>query len=144
MKKNKAIRVLLLAAGCAALALGAVGIFVPVLPTTPFLLLASLCFLNSSQRLHDWLMNHKYLGPPLRNYLQHRAISRADRWRALIFLWLSMGISIALLDHLHIRLALACVGLAVSVHLFLLKTRPRNSTSSPDASAQSSDSDLSK
>lgn len=144
MKKNKIIRALLLLAGCAALALGIVGIAVPVLPTTPFLLLASLCFLNSSRRMHDWLMNHRHLGPPLRNYLRYRAISRADRRRALVFLWLSLGISIALLDHPHLRLALACVGAAVSIHLLLLKTRPREGSQGTPPSSQPKDSDSPK
>ncbi len=141
MHKNKLIRALLLAVGCVALAVGVVGIFVPLLPTVPLLLLASVCFVRSSSRLHGWLMNHRRLGPPLRSYLLHRAVSRADRLRALAFLWLSLGISIALINHLHVRLLLGVVGLAVSVHLLLLKTLPRESPpeDTPAGQAKSSD-----
>lgn len=69
-------RPLLLAAGLLCLALGAVGIFVPLLPTTPFLLLAAACFSRSSRRLHSWLLNNRVFGPILRDWEEHGAIAR--------------------------------------------------------------------
>lgn len=60
--------------GLLALALGIAGIPLPLLPTTPFLLLAAFCFSRSSNRLHDWLVQHKHLGPPIRDWNAHGAI----------------------------------------------------------------------
>jgi len=62
----------LIAAGTVFLVLGVVGVFVPVLPTTPFLLLAAACYLHSSRRLHDWLIHSRLLGPYLRHYTMVR------------------------------------------------------------------------
>ncbi|MBM4206254.1 MAG: DUF454 domain-containing protein [Gammaproteobacteria bacterium] len=73
-------RYLLIGAGSLALVLGLVGIVLPLLPTTPFLLLAALCFTNSSPRLHAWLLNHRSFGPPIKAWRQHRAISRRAKW----------------------------------------------------------------
>ena len=79
-------RLMLILIGCLSLALGALGIFVPLLPTTPFLLLAAFAFANSSDRLHQWLLDHNLFGPLIDNWRQHRAISR----RAKIVSVLSM------------------------------------------------------
>ena len=68
MKKN-----LYIAAGCLSLVLGIIGIFVPVLPTTPFLLLTAWLWLRSSQRLYDWLMSHPHLGKYIRDYMENKA-----------------------------------------------------------------------
>lgn len=111
-----------LAAGFIALGLGIIGIFVPLLPTTPFLLLASFCLVRSSSRMHHWLMHHPILGRYLTDYLEHKAIRPVARISALIFLWSALLVSIILVDHTVIRLVLAAVGIGVTIHLFCLKT----------------------
>lgn len=113
---------LLLAAGIAALAFGITGIFLPVLPTTPFLLLASACFLRSSSRLHRWLMRHRVFGMYLTAYLEYRAVPGATKAGGLILLWISLIVSMALISSLPVRLLLAAVGAAVTVHIATLKT----------------------
>ena len=70
------MRGLWLAAGWLFLGLGLLGVVLPVLPTTPFLLLAAACFARSSPRLHGWLLNHRTFGPPIRNWEENGAISR--------------------------------------------------------------------
>ena len=76
-KANGAARRLLWrGAGAIALALGILGIPLPLLPTTPFLLLAAFCFSRGSERLHDWLVTHPRLGPPIHQWREHGAISR--------------------------------------------------------------------
>jgi len=72
------------AAGGVCVALGVVGIVMPLLPTTPFLLLAAFCFARSSPRLHDWLINHMHLGPPIRAWHAHRAVSLASKRAATV------------------------------------------------------------
>ena len=69
-------RLTLILIGFISLALGALGIFVPLLPTTPFLLLSAFAFANSSERMHQWLLDHNIFGPLIDNWRQHRAISR--------------------------------------------------------------------
>ena len=68
------MKIILLLLGILSLVLGVIGIFLPVLPTTPFLLLSATLFLRSSQKLYDWLLSHPYLGEYIRNFKEHRAI----------------------------------------------------------------------
>jgi len=77
---------LLIFAGSLSLVLGVIGAFVPVLPTTPFLLLSAYCYLRSSKRLYNWLINHRVLGTYIYNYLTYRAITQRTRIVALIIL----------------------------------------------------------
>lgn len=79
-------RPLLLAAGLLFLALGAVGIFLPLLPTTPFLLLAAACFSRSSRRMHAWLLQNRVFGPILRDWEERGAIARRVKWLASILM----------------------------------------------------------
>jgi uncharacterized membrane protein YbaN (DUF454 family) len=80
-------------AGGVCVALGAVGIVLPLLPTTPLLLLAAFCFARSSPRLHDWLVNHMHLGPPIRAWRAHGAVSRASKWLATVALAAAFAIA---------------------------------------------------
>ncbi|MBS3995592.1 MAG: YbaN family protein [Alkaliphilus sp.] len=112
----------LIFAGSASLTFGIVGIFIPMLPTTPFLLLASYCYVRSSKRLYDWLINHKFFGAYIYNYLTYRAVKRSTKIVALLFLWLSLTISIFIMANLHIKLLLIAIGIGVSTHILLLKT----------------------
>jgi len=79
------------AAGGLCVGLAVIGIPLPLLPTTPFLLLAAFCFDRSSPRLHAWLVNHMHLGPPIRAWHEHRAVSLGSKWAAsaaLALAWL--------------------------------------------------------
>lgn len=80
--------------GVVAMSLGFVGIFLPLLPTTPFLLLAALCFARSSPALHDWLIHHPRLGPPITDWRAHRAISRKAKIAAAAMLVFALGTGI--------------------------------------------------
>ncbi len=108
--------------GSVALALGVIGIFIPVLPTTPFLLLASFCYLRSSRRMYDWLINHKIFGAYIYCYLTYKAIPRGTKIGTLIFLWSTLMISMILVPSWYIRIFLALVGIGVTAHLLIIKT----------------------
>lgn len=75
-------------------ALGVLGIFLPVLPTTPFLLLAAACFARSSHRIHRWLLSHPYFGPIVDEWHTHRSMPYRAKRTALLLLALSFGVSI--------------------------------------------------
>lgn len=125
---------LLILAGSISLVLGIIGILIPVLPTTPFLLLASFCYLRSSKRLYDWMLNNRVFGPYIYNYLTYRAIKRGVKVVTLIFLWLTLIISIVLVSNIYLRIFLIAVGIGVSIHIFCLKTlRKDDSCSAADA-----------
>lgn len=114
--------VVLICLGTLSLILGMVGIIIPVLPTTPFLLLAAFCYLRSSKGLYNWLTHHRIFGNYIVQYMSYKALPRRAKISALIFLWLSLAISIVLIPGLHLRILLLAVGLGVSVHLLMLKT----------------------
>lgn len=109
-------------AGTAALLLGIVGIFLPLLPTTPFLLLASACYMRGSDRMHQWLMNQRHLGPYLRNYQQGRGIPLRVKITALAFMWASLAVSMWLVPLPWVRALLLVPGIAVTIHLYRLPT----------------------
>ncbi|MDF2537317.1 MAG: uncharacterized protein K0S76_338 [Herbinix sp.] len=111
--------------GSVTLVLGFIGVFLPVLPTTPFLLISSFCYVRSSKRMYDWLMNHKIFGPYLYNYMTHKAISKNTKIYSIVFLWSTLMISMFLISSLHIRIFLVIIGIVVSIHLMTLKTLSR-------------------
>ena len=80
-----------LVSGLVAMALGLLGIVLPLLPTTPFLLLAAFCFARSSPALHDWIVHHPRLGPPLRDWRHHGAISGKAKAAAVAMMALALA-----------------------------------------------------
>lgn len=116
-------RWLLAVAGILAVALAVVGVFVPVLPTTPFLLLAAACFVRSSPRLYAWLIHHKWFGAHLRHYRAHRAVSLSAKITALVLLWGVIGTTAAFaVTTWWGRLLLGAVAVGVTLHLLHLRT----------------------
>ena len=108
--------------GSVSLAFGIIGVFVPVLPTTPFLLLASFCYLRSSKRMYNWLINNKIFGEYIYSYLTYKAIAKKTKGRTVVFLWVTLTISMLIVSSLHVRLLLVAVGVCVTIHLMTLKT----------------------
>ena len=113
---------------------GVVGIFVPILPTTPFLLLAAACYARSSPRFLNWLLDNPWFGAYLRNYRAGQGIPRKVKLVTLTVLWATIAISIAYAPTAWwVKILLGGVGLVVSSHLILLRTyRPStNSANMP-------------
>jgi uncharacterized membrane protein YbaN (DUF454 family) len=127
MSKSHLIRYLLLIAGTLSVAAGIIGIFLPVLPTTPFLLLAAFCYIRSSRRMYNLLLNNRLCGSFLRNYLEGRGITVKQKVLSLSLLWMVLGVTMAwATDSLILRLVLAAVGTGVTIHLLMIKTRSKN------------------
>ncbi len=117
------MKFLLAILGCAALALGVVGIFVPILPTTPFLLLAAALWLRSSERLHGWLLNHRYMGDYIRNISENRAMPLHTKIVTLVLLWSTIIYCIAALGLAWWwRAALVAVLVGVTWHILSFRT----------------------
>jgi uncharacterized membrane protein YbaN (DUF454 family) len=120
--KRKFQKIIFLVLGILSTTFGIIGIFLPLLPTTPFLLIAAFFFLKSSKRLYKWLTTHKILGKFIYNYIKYRAITLKSKIFTILLLWISIGISIYLLKSLHFVILLIIIGIGVSIHLVLLKT----------------------
>ncbi|HEX8189356.1 MAG TPA: YbaN family protein, partial [Pyrinomonadaceae bacterium] len=103
-------RALLVAAGSACLALAVLGVFLPLLPTTPFLLLASACYVRSSERLHGWLMGNRLLGGYIRNFKERRGVPLRAKVTTVALLWLPLLYSVYRLDVFWLELALVLMG----------------------------------
>lgn len=114
-------RALLLAAGYACVGLALAGVFLPVLPTTPFLLLASACFLKSSPDAQRWLTEHRLVGPFLRDWQQHHAVRRSVKWTAFLTVLSVMSLTLWLARSAWpvqaATLALCSIGLIVIARL---------------------------
>jgi len=113
-------RILLLIAGVLSLVLGIIGAFLPLLPTVPLVLLAAYCFARSSERLHQWLVHHRYFGPVIDNFQAGRGIPKRVKYRTIAILWLSMGFSSWMVAKLWLCLMLFTIGVCVSIYLLLL------------------------
>ncbi len=116
-------KILLLTIGFIALILGFIGMFLPILPTTPFALLAAACFARSSEKLHHWLVNTRHFGDFIRHYNEGTGVPKATKIRAIVFLWIALIISMFLIQLLWVRLLLVVVGIAVTTHISLIRTR---------------------
>lgn len=111
-ERHPLIRTALLTLGFLSVGLGVIGIFLPVLPTTPFLLLAAACFARSSQRFYRWLIDHRHLGPWVRDYLDGNGIPLKAKVYTLALMWFSISVSCWL-----VPLAWARIGMLVSASL---------------------------
>jgi len=117
------IKILLLVIGFVSLAFGVLGVFLPLLPTTPFLLLSCICFLKSSDKMHSWLIEHKIFGTYLKNYLEKRGMSLRAKFTALLLLWGGIGYSVFLLrSSIFLLILLPIIALSVTIHILMLNT----------------------
>jgi len=117
------IRPLLLTAGTLALVLGVIGIFVPLLPTTPFVLLAAACYARSCERCHRWLVTHRWFGNFIRNWHEHHGVTRRQKASALSLLWAGIALSATFgTNSWWVRLMLVAIALCTTVYLVRLRT----------------------
>jgi uncharacterized membrane protein YbaN (DUF454 family) len=116
-------RTFLIVIGSIAVIIGVSGIVVPVLPTTPFLLLAAVCYGRSSQRLYNWLVTNRWCGRYIRNYNEGKGISRNVKILTLTLLWLTILFSVlCVVSSTAIRMLLIIIAIGVTVHILMLRT----------------------
>ena len=120
---NKVTRAILALLGLVSLGLGILGVFLPVLPTTPLLLLAAALFLRSNRKLYDWLMNHPRLGKYISNFMIHKAIPLRVKVIILVTLWITLlYCAIFVTSHWALRTLFIIVAIGVSIHILSYKT----------------------
>ena len=126
-KKSRIIKGLWFTAGTISLVLGAVGIVLPILPTTPFLLATAACYYKSSSRMHKWLINNKLFGEYIRNYQEGKGIPLKTKVTALTVLWITIGISTffflerLLPSFLLLPIQITMISIAAIITIYLIK-----------------------
>ena len=115
--------VVLTIAGVLALGLGAIGIFMPLLPTTPFVLLAAICFSKSNRKFYERIKRNPHFGPFVENYNTKQGVPMPLKIKGIIFLWGGLILSMILLQTFWVYILLCCVGVGVTIHLLLIKTK---------------------
>jgi len=110
-------------AGTLLVGLGVVGMFLPVLPPTPFLLLAAICYARGSQRFYHWLLHNRWCGAYIRNYREGRGVTLRHKLVGLFFLWLTLGYAAGfVVQPWWGKALLGAVALGVTIHLLTIKT----------------------
>lgn len=117
------LRAILISVGTVSLALAALGVVLPLLPTTPFLLLAAACYARASERLHGWLLRNRHFGPALERWEVSRSLSPRAKWTAIPVLAIGVAGSALLVGELVVQAALLGTGLVVGMFLLRLPTR---------------------
>jgi uncharacterized membrane protein YbaN (DUF454 family) len=122
-KHRKLVRGILVVAGTLFLGLGILGVFLPLLPTTPFLLLAAACYLRSSQRFYNWLLGNRLLGSYIKNYLEGKGMPLRAKIFSISLLWITIGYSVIfVVEALPIRVVLALIAIGVTAHILHIRT----------------------
>ncbi len=124
-------RYVYLISGFLLVGIGVIGIFLPILPTTIFLILASACFMKSSPKANEWLKNNRFLGAYLRNYQDKTGLTVKAKVLNISVLWISITLSAYFLtEELYIRILLLAIAIGVTIHLLMIKTQKSNPTNS--------------
>ena len=116
------IKSLLITSGTISVGIGIIGIFLPLLPTTPFLLLAAACYARSSKRFYIWLLKNKYFGKYIRNYRKGKGIPFITKLFSIVLLWTTITISIIIIKTDWISVLLIIIALLVSWHIVSIPT----------------------
>lgn len=118
------LRYLYLISGFLLVGIGVIGIFLPILPTTIFLILASACFLKSSPKANDWLRNHKILGVYVKNYQDKTGLTVKAKVFNIALLWIMiLSSAFFFTEKLFIKLILLAIAVGVTIHLLMVKTK---------------------
>ncbi len=128
--KNKPLRIILLFCGSISLALGIIGIFLPLLPTTPFLLLTAYCYAKGSDKFYKKLIKNKWLFSYINDYKEGKGIKTKIKIITILFLWFSILLSIFYLTNpaIIVKVIFIIIALLVTIHILLIKKRQNKET----------------
>jgi len=114
---------ILVGSGTFFLIIGIIGIFIPILPTTPVLLLTAACYARGSKKFYNWLINNKWLGEYIKNYQDGRGIPLTVKILTITILWITISFStIIIISNLLIQIILIIIAIAVTIHILTIKT----------------------
>ena len=116
------VRVVLVMAGTISLVLGVIGVLVPILPTTPFLLVSAACYARASTRLYEWLLARPTLGPIIVAWRRSRSLPPGIKARAMVMVAITFTLSIVLVDEVVLRAGLVMTGIILTVFLYRIPT----------------------
>ena len=117
------MKYILITLGSICLALGVIGIFLPLLPTTPFLLLSAALYVRSSEKLYQWLIHQKYLGTYIRNFREHRAIPLRAKIIAVSMVWITLTYcAVTVSEAIWIKAMFITLAIAITWHILSYKT----------------------
>ena len=120
---NRFLRYLLIISGTIFLGFGIIGIFLPILPTTPFLLLAAACYARSSKRFYNWLLNNRWFGTYIKNYREGRGVPLKFKIFTISLLWITIIFSVFfVISNFWIDLILILIAIGVTIHILTIKT----------------------
>ena len=116
----------LVVSGTLFLVLGIIGIFIPLLPTTPFLLLSAACYARGSKKFYDWLINNKWLGEYIKNYQEGKGIPLTVKILTITLLWITILFStIIIVSNYFIQIILIIIAIGVTIHILTIKTKKK-------------------
>ena len=122
---KKPIKVLLISIGTFFIGVAIVGIFIPILPTTPFLLISAALFARSSKKFYNWLINNKIFGTYIKNYREGKGIPLKSKVITIALLWITIGCSVIFaIDIFWVRVILVIIAIGVTIHI--IRIRPVN------------------
>ncbi len=118
------VRRLLIVSGTISTGLGIIGIFMPVLPTTPFLLLAAACYMRSSDRFYRWLLNNRLFGAYIKGYIEGKGIALKIKILTTLLLWATTGVTVTFsFQHIVLRIVLISIAIGVTLHISLIRPK---------------------
>jgi len=123
---DKLIRRLLIIAGTFFVGSGIIGIFIPLLPTTPFLLLAAVCYARSSKRFYNWLLNNRWFGIYIKNYLERKGVPLKVKIQTISILWITIITSCVIISNLLVWIILVLIAIGVTIHVLTIRTFKKN------------------
>ncbi|MFZ5512376.1 MAG: YbaN family protein [Pseudomonadota bacterium] len=124
--QSRLMRLVYLGLGTVCLGLGILGAILPLLPTTPFILLSAACYARASDRFYNWLLNNRLFGPMIREWRRHRSIPFRVKVVSIVLMVLTLGVSIVLfVPNPYLQSALAALGIGLAVYLYRIPSRDR-------------------
>ena len=124
--KDTILNKILIVSGTFFLLIGLIGIIIPILPTTPFLLLSAACYARGSKKFYNWLINNKWLGEYIKNYHQGRGIPINVKILTIAFLWVTILFStFIIITNCLIQIILIIIAIAVTIHILTIKTKKK-------------------